>query len=225
MKHALILASLITLPFVALQAHGQASVTFNFSDGAADGWANSGFSGTPAATVTPIGGVNYMFLPVGGFQVGNFSSGDTSSAFFQAMLAAAANPTGYDLSYNWSVDTSTWGANSGTFLQMGTFVNTGSGYYAQNYGASQVQLSGAQVASGQVFSGTVTISFAAAGFTMPTDTFYRLGFIVNSDGSAPVGGYFTDISITPVPEPSSLALLGLAAPAWWIMRIRRSVRS
>jgi hypothetical protein len=51
-----------------------------------------------------------------------------------------------------------------------------------------------------------------------------LGFIENGDGTAPVGVYFTDISVAPVPEPSSFALVGLAAPAFWMMR-RRFARS
>jgi hypothetical protein len=188
---ALMTAS-VALILGTLPAHGQ-SFNFNFSGGTADGWANSGFGNSPAATVSGIGGTNYIFIPIGGFQVANVAHGSDGSAFYNTMQAAAANPSGYTLSYNWRVDTSTFGASSGTFLQIGSFVNTGGGYYAQH--TSEVQLNGAQLASGQVFSGTVSENMGA------------------------------DISITPVPEPSMLSLFGLAMPAFWIVRRRRSNHS
>jgi hypothetical protein len=197
----------VAVIFGAIQAQGQ-SVLYNFSDGTADGWANSGFGGTPLATVSNIGGQNYIFLPLGGFQVGNISA--SSGSLFNAMQAAAANPTGYDISYNYYIDTSTFSGS--TFLQFGTFVNTGSGYYAQDYGSpNEVSLSGDQIASGQIFQGTVTINVAAVGYAMPpADTFFRLGLIENGNGTG-MGVYVTDISISPAPEPSSLALAGLGA--------------
>jgi hypothetical protein len=61
---------------------------------------------------------------------------------------------------------------------------------------------------------------AAVGFDMPAaDTFFRLGLIENGNGSPAV--YFDNISVAPVPEPTSLSLLALAVPAWWVMRRRR----
>ena len=223
MKSPVALASLAALLLGAFQAHSQ-SVNFDFSDGTPDGWSNSGFGSTPPATVSTIGGSNYIFIPLGGFQVANVGHGADGSDFYKAMQAAAANPNGYNLSYNWRVDTSTFGANSGTFLQIGSFVNTGSSYYAQD--ATEVQLNGTQVASGQVFTGTVSVNLGAVGFDMPpADTFFRLGLIENGNGTAPpVGVYFTDISVSPVPEPSSLSLIGLALPAFWMVRRCRSNR-
>jgi len=221
MKYPLSLAALGALLFGAIQSQGQ-GVIYNFTDGTSDGWVNSGFGSSPASPVSNIGGVNYIFVPLGGFQVANVSSGANSSDFYTAMKAAAANPSGYNLSYNWYVDTSTFGASSGTFLQIGTFVNSGSGYYAQD--GSEVQLNGAQLSSGQVLSGHFSVNMAAINYNMPAaDTFFRLGLIENGDGTAPpVGVYFTGISVTPVPEPSLLSLFGLAAPAWWMIRRRRS---
>jgi hypothetical protein len=187
------------------------SVTYNFSDNTSDGWANSGFGSTPLATVATFSGTNYIQIPLGGFQVANVSTGNAGDPLYQSMQAAALNPSGYDISYDYRIDTSTFvGA---TFLQAGTFVNTGTGYYAQNYGASQVQLSGAQIATGQVFTGHISLSLTDAGYALPTsplDTFYRLGLIENADsGSTGVSVSFTNISVSPVPEPASLALLGL----------------
>jgi hypothetical protein len=220
MKSPFALASLVAVLFGTLQGHAQ-SFNFDFSDNTPDGWSNSGFGSTPPATVSTIGGNNYIFIPLGGFQVANVGHGADGSDFYNTMQAVAANPNGYNLSYNWRVDTSTFGANSGTFLQIGSFVNTGSSYYAQD--GTEVQLDGTQVASGQVFTGTVTVNMGAVGFAMPADTFYRLGLIENGNGTAPpVGVYFTDISIAPVPEPSLLSLFGLALPALWMVRRRRS---
>jgi hypothetical protein len=217
------LATLAALVVGATQAQSQ-SVLYNFADGTADGWANAGFSSTPAATVVNASGTNYIQVPLGGFQVANVSHGADGSAFYLAMQAAAANPSGYDLSYNYYINTA--GFTGATFLQVGTFVNTGSGYYAQDFTSPyELQLNGTQLASGQVFQGTVTVNMAAAGFAMPAaDTFFRLGFIENGSGTG-VAVDFTDISISPVPEPGSFALLGLALPAWWIFRCRQSVRS
>jgi hypothetical protein len=206
----------------AIQAQGQ-SVLYNFSDGMADGWVNGGFTSSPASTVVPIAGQNYISIPIGGFQVANVGAG--SGDLYNAMAAAAANPAGYDISYNYYINTA--GISGATFLQVGTFVNSGSGYYKQDFGSpNELQLSGAQIASGQIFTGTITVNMATAGYALPADTFYRLGLIDNADaGASNIVVDFTDISIAPTPEPKSLALLGLAAlaaPAFWMIRRRRS---
>jgi hypothetical protein len=218
MKHTY-LGAVAAIIIGAIQAQGQ-SVVYNFSDNTSDGWANGGFSSATPSTVVPIGGQNYIAIPIGGFQVANVSAG--SGALFNAMAAAAANPAGYDISYNYSINTA--GVTGATFLQVGTFVNTGVGYYAQDFGTpNELQLNGTQLASGQTFTGTVSFSFAQAGYAMPSDTFYRLGLIENADATAAgIVVDFTDISVTPTPEPTSLALLGLAAPAFWMIRRRRS---
>lgn len=222
MKRIFSLAAAVALVLGAIQAQGQ-SVIYTFSDGTPDGWSNSGFGTSPSPSISNIGGQNYMYIPLGGFQVANVASGDAGNlpSFTAAMQAAAANPAGYDISYHYYIDTSTFVGT--TYLQFGTFVNTGSGYYAQDYGSpNELQLNGTQTASGQVFQGTVTINLAAVGYAMPAaDTYFRLGLIENGNGTG-VGVHVTDISVSPVPEPASLALIGLGMAGLIMIRRRNS---
>ena len=160
----------------AIQTQGQ-SVVYTFPDTTGDGWTLGGFSAGAAPTITAIGGVNYMFVPNGGFQVANVASGyplNFTSALHPGGAAARPRPTrpATDISYNYYINTAA--ITGATFLQFGTFVNTGSGYYAQDYSTpNEISLDGTQLASGQVFSGTITINMAAVGLcNMPAaDTF------------------------------------------------------
>ncbi len=218
-------AAVALLGLGAIQAQGQ-SVIYNFSDGTSDGWANAGFSGSPAATVSSIGGQNYIYLPYVGFQSGNVASDSAGNlaGFNAAMYAALNNPSGYQISYNWYVNTAAW-TGPPTYLQVGAFVNTGSGYYAQDYGSpNEVQLNGTQMASGSVFSGTVTVPFTVFGTdaNAATETYFRLGIVENSNATGTGGVYFTDISVSPVPEPASLALVGLGMAGLIMIRRRNS---
>jgi hypothetical protein len=225
MKHTFGLAAVVALGLCATQVHGQ-SVNFNFSDNTADGWVNGGFTASPASTVVTILGNNYISIPLGGFQVANVNSGTVggtpASTFNAAMYAALNNPLGYDLNFNYYIDTSTF-TTPGTYLQVGLFVNPGSGFYSQVYGSPNgLQLNGTQVASGSVFQGQVSIPMSA--FTVDanaaTETSFRLGIVENGDGTD-VKVNFTDLSVTPVPEPSTLALAGLSAMGGLMLFRRR----
>ena len=213
----------VALVFGAIQAQSQ-SVNFTFSDGTADGWANSGFGNTPVANISNIGGQNYLNIPIGGYQVANVNSGTVSGApastFNSAFLAALENPANYEITYNYYIDTSTF-TTPGTYLQVASYINTGSGYYGSTGtpSAYEPQLNGTQVASGNVFTGSATIPFSAYGTdgSAATETYFRLGLVINGDGTTGVAVNFTDISISPVPEPSTLALIGLGACATMLM--------
>jgi hypothetical protein len=223
----------------AIQAQAQ-SVTFNFSDGTSDGFDAGGFGAGAPLAVQNISGVNYIVVPTGGFQVANEASGNAgitpalNTAFNAAMNAALLNPSGYQFSYTWSVNTGEAGWQTGnagaaaTFAQLGLYVNTGGGYYSQDYGgndANEVNLSGAQIATAQTFTGTITLPFTvfgAADANAATETFWRLGLIVNDNGTG--DAELTSISITPTatPEPASLALAGLGGLSMLFLRRRKA---
>lgn len=205
-----------------IQVSGQ-SVTFNFADNTSDGWVAGGFSSSPALSLVSIAGQNYISVGLtGGYQVANVNSGSLSgnaplqASFNAAMDAAFHNPSAYQLTYNYYIDTSA-PSSAGTYLQMGTYVNSGTGSYGQTGtpSAYDPQWDGTQLASGNVFFGSVTVPFTAFGTDPNADTYYRLGFILNGNGTttagpgAPVTVDITDISISSVPEPVTLALGGV----------------
>jgi hypothetical protein len=224
-KIASLAAAIALLGLGAIQAQAQ-SVNFNFADATSDGWTTSGFGNSPLSTVVTIAGNNYISIPIGGYQVANVNSttvsGSPAATFNAAMLAALNNPAGYNLSYNYYIDTSTF-TNPGTYLQLASYVNTGSSFYGSTGTPSSYEpsLNGTQLASGGVFSGTATIPFSAFGTdaNAPTETYFRLGLILNGNGVG-VNVDYTDISIAPVPEPSTLALAGLGAMGG-LLAIRR----
>ena len=201
------------------------SVVYDFQDGTDQGWGHK-FSDDASETfpIVNVGGSNRMqVLRNGDFQEADRSTGNAADPMYQALLAASANEAGYVISYDYLIDTSNFGTGAGSFLQVGTYVNTGSGYYAQNFGTpKELELNGGQLASGQVFSGTVTQTLAAKGMNIPAaETFFRLGLILNGDG-ANQAVYFDNITVRPVPEPASLACLVLALPALAMRRRRRA---
>lgn len=195
-------------------------MTFDFESGGDQGFGHKfGDDASEEFPTVSIGGSTRMeVLRNGDFQEAERTTSDPSDAQYLAMAAASGDEAGYLISYDWYVDTSLGGY--GSFLQLGTYVNTGDGYYAQDFpGAGKdVELGGAELASGGVFSGAVAETFSEKGFDLPAgQSFFRLGFIINGDGpNASV--YFDNVSITPVPEPTSLTLLATAIPAIGLMR-------
>ncbi|MCC6494596.1 MAG: PEP-CTERM sorting domain-containing protein [Pirellulales bacterium] len=215
------LAIVSALLVSAVPARGQ-SVNFDFESGGDQGWGHKfDNDASEAFPVNLIAGSNRMaVLRNGDFQEAERNTGNSSEAFYMAMDAASANEAGYYIEYDWYVDTAP--GNYGSYLQLGTYINTGSGYYAQDFpnAGKDVELDGTQLGSGQVFSGTVSETFAAKGYDMPTgETFFRLGLIINGDGAATV--HFDNIRVRPVPEPTALALVGFATAGLAALRRRR----
>jgi hypothetical protein len=198
----------------AFRASAQ-SVTFDFQDGTDQGF-GTGFGNDASASfpIVNIGGSLRMeVLDTASFQQAGRETGNPADLQFITMLAASADESLATLSYDWYVDTSLSPGNYGSFLQLGTYVNTGSGYYSQHFpgAGKEVELNGAQLASGSVFSGTVSQTFAAKGFNIPPgETFFRLGLISNGDGTQ-AKVYYDNITISIVPEPTALALLGIGS--------------
>jgi hypothetical protein len=205
-----------------------ATVTFDFEDGTDQGFGNK-FSNDASASfpIVNIGGSNRMeVLRNGDFQEADISSG--ANPYLAAVNTAVANPSVSTISYDWYVDTSLSPGNYGSFLQLGTYINAGQGTfpYTQDFpGAGKdVELSGAQLASGQVFSGTITETLTAKGYDLSNTDFQnapsqRFGLIINGDG-ANATVYFDNITITGIPEPTSLALFGFCVPALLFARRR-----
>jgi hypothetical protein len=213
MHHIYRAAAVAAVVFGVSGAASAQSVTFDFEDGTDQGWGKKFADGSHSFPIDNVGGsYRLRVLRSGDFQEAERNAGADGSNFYLSMQAAAAAEALYEISYDYYIDTSAFGAGAGNFLQVGTYVNSGSGYYAQDFNAPRdVELSGTQLGSGAVFSGTVTETFAAKGYDIPAaDTFFRLGLILNGDGSNQVV-HFDNISVRPVPEPASLALIGLMA--------------
>jgi hypothetical protein len=223
MRSRLFIASIAVAVLGTAQLASAQSSTFNFEDLTDQGFGHK-FSDDASETfpIVNIGGSNRMqVLRNGDFQEADRGTGNPAEAFYQAMLAAANNPAGYRISYDYYIDTSTFGAGAGTFLQLGTYVNSGSGYYAQNFPTTgkELELNGTQLASGLVFSGTISNTFAADGYAIPpADTFFKIGFIINGDGAAQTV-YYDNVTISPVPESTALVPMSIL-PAFLLRRRR-----
>src|SRR5262245_54944962 len=158
MKSTIALTAAVGLLFGAIQAHGQ-SVTYDFQDGTDQGF-GTGFGDDSSFSfpIVNIGGSLRMAVNrTGGFQEAGRQAVD-ADPMLAAMNAATASPGAYLISYDYYIDTSLSPGNYGTFLQLGTFINAGSGAYTQDFPGSgkDVELDGTQLASGNVFSGTVS---------------------------------------------------------------------
>lgn len=228
MRRVSLLAAVAAALFCAASASA-ATVVYDFEDGTDQGFGNK-FSNDASASfpIVTIGGSKRMeVLRNGDFQEAD--RGSSADAGFLALDAAMNNPSNYVISYDWYVDTSLSPGNYGTYLQLGTYINSNgpNPNYLQDFpGVKDAELNGTQLASGSVFSGTVSETVTAKYGVPPAanfigTTFLRLGLIVNGDGAAATV-YFDNIRVQPVvPEPVTLALFSLAAPALLCVRRRK----
>ncbi|HEX6961776.1 MAG TPA: hypothetical protein VF175_07915, partial [Lacipirellula sp.] len=157
MKRACVIA-MTALLLSGAQSYAQTAV-FDFETGDDQGWGDKFADGSKVYPVDNIGGSNRMrVLRDGGFQEAEYNSGNPADPFYVAMSAAAIAESLYQISYDYYIDTANWGANAGSYLQLGTYVNSGSGYYKQDFDVlpRDVELDSTQLASGGVFQGTIT---------------------------------------------------------------------
>jgi hypothetical protein len=221
MQRVTSLIAIAALLFCSVQASAQTAV-FDFEDGTDQGF-GTGFGNDASASfpIVNIGGSLRMEVTDNAsFQQAGRETSNPADPWYVALQAAAANESLATFSYDWYIDTSLAPGTNGTFLQLGSYINSGSGYYAQNFpgAGKEVELNGAQLASGQIFSGTVSFTFTSVGYDIPAaDTFFRPGVISNGDGTG-VKIYYDNIRISVVPEPVSLALLALSVPALLVRR-------
>jgi hypothetical protein len=224
MRRVFGLAAAAALLFSATSVSAQITAVFDFEGGTDQGFgAGFGNDASVSFPIVNIGGSNRMEVTdTAAFQQAGRETSVAADPWYIALLAASANEADATLSYDWYIDTSLPPATNGTFLQLGTFLNTGSGYYAQNFPAvKEVELNGAQLASGQVFSGTVNVNLAAAGYNMPLgETFFRPGLISNGDGTG-LKIYYDNIRLSVVPEPTTVGLAGLGLAGLGLLARRR----
>ena len=117
MRFHFCLSAAVALLLMATQSRAQIPNPITFEDSTDNGFGlKFGNDASATFTVANIGGSNRMLVPrTGAFQEADTSTGNPASGFYQAMLAAMANPSGYNLSYDYYLDTSTFGAGAGTF--------------------------------------------------------------------------------------------------------------
>jgi hypothetical protein len=222
MRRILSLATVAILFLGVSQARAVTKI-FDFEDGTDQGWGSA--FGNPDDVVVPvvtIGGSKRLQFSPGGFQAGSVNS--NSNPFLAAMNIGVAFPSVSTISYDWYIDTSA--GNQGTFLQLGTYINSGQAPFstAQDFPGTgkDVELNGGDLGSGGVFSGTVTETFAQKYPVIPADfqnsPSQRFGFIINGGNGTNTKVYFDNIKITGVPEPASIALFAMAVPALFAVR-------
>src|SRR5215471_13101632 len=105
MKRSFCLAAGLVALLFTIQVHGQSAI-LDFQDGTDQGFGLK-FSNDASANfpIVNVGGSLRMYLArTGAFQEADNSHGNDGSALYNAMAAAAANPAGYTISYDYYID-------------------------------------------------------------------------------------------------------------------------
>jgi hypothetical protein len=208
----IITASVSIVAALALSAQGQNLLSDpNFASGTAvasgiGGW--STFNGAAFSTTYTFGPTTFSMKDSG-------PGGYTVPGSFQYVAATAG--TTYLLTGYAFIPTALASASDQGFLQI-TFVNSTFG----NLGTVQTSPGNALVSTPIISntSSTGTWIQLSATATAPVGTAYAEPFTLVLDADAPTAVYFDDLSLTVVPEPSTLALagLGLATGLFFIRR-------
>jgi hypothetical protein len=154
-------------------------------------------------------------------QNGNYNA----NVDIENMLEASG---GVNVSFNLIIDNLTYpytypidGGNWAAFQLTGNSLSGGGGYI--NAGSGAYPSGGVWSPANDLSVTTYAMSFTGTqlGWSADPNNWFQLIFIGNSSGTDGLAFYIDDLTITPVPEPTSLALAGLGAAALLIFRRRK----
>jgi len=204
-----------------------AQLLFSFEDGL-QGWGPTNFFSGPdepivqAATTGATDGSTSLeiihlarnaFSWNGGVTMGS-DPGDALAAQFSAIQNAAANPSAWSITFDVTMDPALVG-NDATFYNITFALNSSAGFAQVD---NVFEVGEAELAGTDLVQETVEIpltSFSA--LPGPDNTFTQFFIAQNQNGARDNASIFID-NIRLVPEPASLALLGLGALAIGLRR-------
>jgi len=197
-------------------------VIWDFQDGTDQGWAgafddNDGDLDLPIVDVNGDGNLWLCISNTGAFADNAGITGDPS--FLTAFYAAANDPTNYEVSWDYIIDTSA--GTDGTFFELGNFFQSDAAGFPFVRGTN-LELDGPALAGADIFTGTQSLQFPS-GLTGNAETFARFGFTTNGDASD-VTVYLDNIQIrstATIPEPSSAAFIGFGLLGLTAIRRRK----
>jgi len=213
-------ALLGTLLLVSVST-AQAQPLFSFESDL-DGWVLSGFNAKPVTLGTSATGATHGLRSLtltqtgGGFSWNAKRDNSGQDAFAVAMNQAALNPNLWRLELDVTYRDADIPDGSVTYLNLSLWMNSDAGFK----NVHSLAFTGGHEDTTKNLSIALT-DFAATPLA-PNSSFYQLGIGMNGDwgdGSAVV--YFDNIRLTPVPEPSTVALLSLGGVAGLGALLRR----
>ncbi len=160
-------------------------------------------------------------------------SGGNSPAVYNAIQDALANGGTFDYTIRFDPSLIVVPGAQPTFIGVNTFFQSDSpeSNFIQNYnipilGSADFPLSGEQTFNVSLpieswTGASVPASGTGDAWFNPDGNWFKVGFGLNFDNASSVGFYLEDVSVNPVPEPSSLATAGLAAAAIGGLACRR----
>jgi hypothetical protein len=225
----LLLATLAVVALLSTSAMAQVTPV-PLSSIAPEGWMSAG-----SAALQPDGRL-LVGQSVTGFQwdvsffVNPFEPNNPQ--VYNAIQSALAN--GGTLNYRITFDGSLINAptTQPTFIGVNTFYQTGdvANNFIQNYnrpilGSDQFPLVGERTFDVSLpilpWSGTPAANDSGNAYFNPDGGWFKVGFGLNFNNASSVGFYMSDVSITAVPEPGSMALAGLGMVAAGAVGLRR----
>ena len=211
---------MVAISVLSFVTAAQGQLHFDFESGLQD-WGISGFgNGTETVGLSAFGATEGSAQALSmSHSGGDFSwdaswvSGDAGNSVYQALSAAAANPAGKTIEFDF-----TFSANG-----LPTFVDFSNVTFSLQSDAGFKQVSNVAEIGGTAMDATFHVSLPLdsgdlAGTTVDS-SFYRLTFGPNVNAGGPPSTWYVD-NIRIVPEPTSAGLLGFGVIAWMLRRRR-----